>query len=129
MGIYWPTISRDIHQYISECAQCRARKPIAHSTLYRMAIVPMWGKYMADYLDTKVLPENIPKARKKAIEVEAESYALIGGQLYKCGPDQNLWICAAENEYVAILEQAHKGISGGHFSAETTAKSILAAGI
>ena len=57
------------------------------------------------------------------------SYALIGNQLYKRGPDNNLRICAAENEYITILEQAHKGILGDHFSAETTAKCILTAGI
>ena len=109
--------------------QCQAKKSIAHSTLFKVAIVPTWGRYMADYLATKELPEDLPIARKRAIEVDADSYALIGGQLYKRGPDNNLRICAAENEYIAILEQAHKGISGGHFSAETTAKSILADGI
>lgn len=32
-------------------------------------------------------------------------------------------------EYIRILEQAHKGISGGHFSADTTTKAIIAIGI
>ena len=129
MGVYWPTMSGDIHQFISNCAKCQATKPINHSTLFRIAIAPEWGRYMVDYLSTRILPKDILKARKKAIETEAQSYALIGGQLYKRGPDENLRICAAENEYITILEQAHKGLAGGHFSAETTAKCILAAGI
>ena len=67
--------------------------------------------------------------RRKAIEEEAKAYALIEGQLYRRGPDNNLRICATENEYIPILENAHKGPAGGHFSADTTAKCILTAGI
>ncbi|MCO5595168.1 hypothetical protein L7F22_049207 [Adiantum nelumboides] len=38
-------------------------------------------------------------------------------------------MCATEEEYIPILEQAHSGQAGGHFSAEKMAKAILIAGI
>ncbi|MCO5580816.1 hypothetical protein L7F22_034688 [Adiantum nelumboides] len=38
-------------------------------------------------------------------------------------------MCATEEEYIPILQQAHSGQAGGHFSAEKMAKSILYAGI
>ena len=63
--------------------------------------------------------------RQKAIETEALDFTLIGNQLYKKGQDHQLRLCANEKEYLPILAQAHFGIAGGHFSAETTAKAIL----
>ncbi|MCO5556627.1 hypothetical protein L7F22_010178 [Adiantum nelumboides] len=38
-------------------------------------------------------------------------------------------MCVTEEEYISILQQAHSGQAGGHFSAEKMAKSILYAGI
>ncbi|RYA43691.1 integrase zinc binding domain-containing protein [Enterobacter cloacae complex sp. GF14B] len=69
------------------------------------------------------------KRRQRAIETEARDYALIGNQLYRKGKDQHLRLCANEDEYIPIIEQAHVGLAGGHFSSETTARAILMAGI
>ncbi|MCO5556414.1 hypothetical protein L7F22_009963 [Adiantum nelumboides] len=38
-------------------------------------------------------------------------------------------MCTTEEKYVPILEQAHSGQAGGHFSVDKTAKAILVAGI
>ena len=54
---------------------------------------------------------------------------MIENQLYKRGKDQQLRLCAMEQEYVPILQQAHSGLAGGHFLAETTAKAIMMSGI
>ena len=56
-------------------------------------------------------------------------YELIANQLYKRGKDKQLRLCVTEAEYVRVLEQAHAGLSGGHFSADTTAKAIMMAGL
>ena len=74
-----------------------------------------------------LLPENITKARQKAIELEARDYELITNQLYKRGKDKKLRLCVTEAEYIKVLDQAHAGLSGGHFSADTTAKAIMTA--
>ncbi|MCO5555202.1 hypothetical protein L7F22_008745 [Adiantum nelumboides] len=60
---------------------------------------------------------------------EAEDYVLIEDNLYRRGKDDQLRMCATEEEYVLILQQAHSGQAGGHFSAEKMAKSISYAGI
>ncbi|MCO5569821.1 hypothetical protein L7F22_023535 [Adiantum nelumboides] len=68
-------------------------------------------------------------SRVRAINKEAEDYVLIKDNLYKRGKDGQLQMCATEEEYVPILQQAHSRQARGHFSAKKMAKSILYAGI
>ncbi|MCO5605938.1 hypothetical protein L7F22_060124 [Adiantum nelumboides] len=68
-------------------------------------------------------------SRVRAITKEVEDYVLIKDNLYKRGKDGQLRMCTTEEEYISILEQAHSGQAGGHFSAEKIAKSILYVGI
>ena len=37
--------------------------------------------------------------------------------------------CVREDEFILILDEAHSGIAGGHFAAETTARKVLQAGL
>ena len=37
--------------------------------------------------------------------------------------------CVREDEFIPILDEAHSGIAGGHFAAETTARKVLQAGL
>ena len=60
---------------------------------------------------------------------EAANYELLNGQLYKRRKDKTLRLCVPEEKYLQVLEHAHAGIAGGHFSAETTAKTILWSGL
>ena len=100
-----------------------------HATLFQVTIAPKWSQYMVDYITTRIFPEDISKARQKAIELESRDYAIIGEQLYKRGKDNQLRLCATESEYLPLLEQAHAGISRGHFAGDKTAKIVLSAGI
>jgi len=47
----------------------------------------------------------------------------------KRGKDQHPSLCAVENKYVSILEQAHTRQVGDHFSKDTIAKAIMMVGI
>ena len=69
------------------------------------------------------------KQRRKAIEIEALDFTIIGNQIYKNGQHHQLRLCANEKKYLPILAEAHLGIAGGHFSTKTTAKAILMLGI
>ena len=68
-------------------------------------------------------------ARKRAIEIEACSYTIIGNQFYHCGKDQQLRLCVTEAEYIPILEQAHASLARGHFSSTVTARAIMTSGL
>ena len=47
------------------------------------------------------------------------------GQLYKRGKDHNLCLYVPEDKYLQALAHAHVGVARGHFSIETTTKTIL----
>ena len=92
-------------------------------------IAPEWSPYIVEYLQNHILPTNISLAWKRAIEIEARNYTLIGSQLYHRGKDQQLWLCVMEAEYIPILAQVHAGLLGGHFSSIITAKAIKTFGL
>ncbi|MCO5600156.1 hypothetical protein L7F22_054264 [Adiantum nelumboides] len=69
------------------------------------------------------------KSRVRTITKEAENYILIEDNLYRRGKDDQLRMCATEEECVPILEQAHLGKARGHFFADKIAKAILVTGI
>ena len=120
---------QDAFSYVHTCNKCRAQKLVSYGTLYHIMIAPQWSEYIVDYLQTHILPANISLARKRAIEIEARNYTLIGNQMYHRGKDQQLRLCVTEAEYIPILEQAHAGIAGGHFSSTVTARAIMTSGL
>ncbi|MCO5558107.1 hypothetical protein L7F22_011684 [Adiantum nelumboides] len=129
IGVYWPKMQQSVHNYIQSCLICTFQEPIEHATLFKITVAPKWSSYIVDYLTSGILPETMTLSRVKAITKEAEDYVLIEDNLYRRGKDGQLQMCAIEEEYVPILQQAHSGQAGGHFSAEKMAKSILYAGI
>ena len=126
-GVWWPTMRAEVYNFVRSCDDCQARPPRPHATLFQVAISPNWSKYIVDYLEQRRLPERVNKVRAKAIELESKDYKLIANQLYKRGKDKQLQLCVTETEYLRVLEQAHAGLSGIHFSADTTAKAIMMA--
>ncbi|MCO5574477.1 hypothetical protein L7F22_028262 [Adiantum nelumboides] len=129
MGVYWQKMQQSVHDYIHSCLICTFQKPIEHATLFKVTIVPKWSSYIVNYLTSGILPETMTTSRVRAIIKDAENYVLIEDNLYKREKDGQLRMCATEEEYIPILQQAHSGQAGGHFSAKKMAKSILYIGI
>ena len=88
---------------------------------------PHWANYIVSYLKGEDL--DLPRHRQRAIAQEAQDYKLIGDQLYKRGKDQVLRLCVPKEKYVSVLEHAHAGIAGGHFSADIIARTIMWSGL
>ena len=80
-GYWWPTLTRDVADYIQQCPNCIHREPIAHATLYLMMATPHWASYIVNYLKGKEL--DLCKHCLRAIAQEAQEYKLIGDELYK----------------------------------------------
>ena len=57
----------------------------------------------------------------------AVDFQLIGGKLYKLGPDEILKRYVMEHERPLILAEAHEGLAGGHYGGSATTKKILCA--
>ena len=80
-GYWWPTLTRDVADYIHQCPNCIHKEPIAHATLYLMMATPHSTSYIVRYLKGEEL--DLPKHCLRAIAQEAHDYKLIGDQLYK----------------------------------------------
>ena len=88
-------------------------------------IAPNWSSYIVDCLKHRTLPENVGKAKQNAIELESKDYEIIADQLYKRVKEKQLRLCVTQAEYVKVLEQAHVGLTGEQFLADTTTKAIM----
>ena len=88
-----------------------------------MMAIPHWANYIVNYLKGEEL--DLPKHHLRAIAQEAQYYKLIGDQLYKKGKGQVLHLCMPKEKYILVLEHAHATIVGGHFSANSTARTIM----
>jgi len=61
--------------------------------------------------------------------VRASNYQLIAGKFYKLGPDDILHRCILDHEKTSVLEEAHGGLSGGHYTWKATTQKILKVGL
>ena len=122
-GVWWPTMKKEAHSYVWACINYSNQYPKPHATLFQVMIAPDWSSYIIDYLKHRVLPENVEKARRKAIELEPKDYEIIANQFYKTWKDKQLRLCVRKAEYVRVLEQAYARLTGGHFSSKQDCKS------
>jgi len=68
-------------------------------------------------------------AQKKQLVVKEAYYQLIAGHLYKLGPDEILRRCILNHEKTSLLEEAHGGVTGGHYAGKATTQNILKVGL
>ena len=66
---------------------------------------------------------------KQILAMKATPYSLINGFLYKMDLDDILKRCVLEHERDNIMYEAHYGLTGEHFQADTTAKKIQQSGL
>ena len=69
------------------------------------------------------------KKKKQILAMKAAPYSLINRFLYKMGLEDILRRCVLEHEINNIMYEAHYGLAGGHFQADTTAKKIQQLGL
>jgi hypothetical protein len=81
------------------------------------------------FLSTRMAPHKYIVIQKKQLVVRASKFQIIAGQLYNMGLDEILRRCVMEVERPLILEEAHEGITGGHYTGKTTTQKVLRAGL
>ena len=67
--------------------------------------------------------------KKQILSMKAAPYSIINGFLYKMGLDNILRRCVLEHERNNIMYEAHYGLVGGNFQANTTTKKIQQSGL
>ena len=101
MGVYWPTMNKDVHEYMRECTYWRDKNIIVLNciTLYKMLpIAPKWAKAMVEYMTTNVMLEKMSKSWQRYLQKHLEDNCIIANQLYHQGKDGSLRICVTKVE-------------------------------
>ncbi|MCO5573602.1 hypothetical protein L7F22_027374 [Adiantum nelumboides] len=98
------------------------------TSLFMVETIPEWSEKIVNFLVNGFPPKELHKDVVQRLIKECEPYSLIAGTLYKLGKDYILRRCAREDEYLYILQEAHMGVAGGHFSGELTARKVLQSG-
>ena len=93
--------------------------------LFRLEAIPIELSEISQYLQERKAPIHYSKKRKKILTIKDTSFTLINWSLYKLGLDDVLLQCALEHERHDIIQEAHAGSVGGHFSIDITIKKIL----
>jgi len=89
--------------------------------LFAFKMVDDYFTNTVEFLYTCVAPSNMTVVRKKQLVVKEKNYQIIIGNLYKLGADGILRCCILEHERTTILEEAHRGIVGGHYARKALA--------
>ena len=107
----------------------RIEDDLLDAHLFRVEAIPSELVEIGQYLQEGKAPKHYSKKRKKILTIKVAPFTLINGNLYILELDDVLCRCALEHEREDIIQEAHSGAAGGHFSVETTIKKILQAGL
>ena len=88
-----------------------------------------WYEHMLGFLIDGTLPGNFSVDQRRKFSLKSRPFLVIAGALYRKGVDQIIRRCVPDFEQDAVLQKAHSGISGGHFSRDITGKKVLQAGL
>ncbi len=88
-----------------------------------------WYDQMLQFLTEGVLPAEMSPDQRKKFALRSRPFMVIAGSLYRTGADQIIRRCVPEEEQKAVLQEAHLGTAGGHFSGEVRGRKILQAGL
>ena len=80
-------------------------------------------------MNTGYTPEDYTTWQKKQLVVKVADYTLIAGQLYRLVRDEILHRCIFNHERKWVMDEAHVGVSGGHYARKETMHKILQDGL
>jgi len=88
-----------------------------------------WYYDMLNYVMQGVFPISLSRDERKKMSLRSRKFLEIAQQLYIQGVDHILRRCVPDHEQIAVLSEAHQGISGGHFRGDILGRKILQAGL
>ncbi|KAJ9566560.1 hypothetical protein OSB04_002526 [Centaurea solstitialis] len=89
---------------------------------------PPWYADFANYLASRVLVKGMTHQQKGKFFSDIKHYYWAKPYLFRLGPDRILRRCVSGLAAWDILENCHKGPTGGHFGANRTARKVLESG-
>ena len=97
--------------------------------LFNIHITDDYFVDITEFIIRCTAPTEYSTKKKKKFVVKAANFTTIDGQLYKLGPHEILRSYVFPHERSLILEEAHAGIAGGHYSGNPTAQKVLTVGL
>ena len=71
MGVYWPTMKKDVYDFVRECSCRLGASPFELNfiTLYQIPTIALkWAKALVEFLSTNVFPEKMSKLRQQYLQ-------------------------------------------------------------
>ena len=88
-----------------------------------------WITKMTHFLSTGLPPDHLILNARKRLAVMSQNFCLVSDTLYHKGSD-GIWRCAIRQfEKYTILQEAHHGIAGGHYTGESTTRKVWQSGL
>lgn len=107
----------------------RIEDNLSDSFLFKVDAAPDWYVDVCHILSTGSYPSGYTPLEKRQLLLKSKPFTLLGGQLYKAGPDGILQRCVNPHKVPPILEDAHGHLSSGHYPGPITAQRILQSGL
>ena len=98
---------------------------LQNEILYIPASTNSWYNDLKYYLTHGSSPNHLDAHKKRALRLKSAQYQLIDGVLFWQNYDQVLLRCLEKDDAKHILTELHDGLTGGHFSGETTTHKVL----
>ena len=80
MGVYWPIMHKDVHEYIQGCACWMGDNPNVLNciTLYKVQpIAPKWIEALVEYLSTNMMLERMSQAWQIYLKKHLQDFCII----------------------------------------------------
>ena len=71
--------------------------------LFVVDVVPEWYFGVSEYLFTGKMPTNLTKAQQKRLVIQASSFTIIRGMLYKLCRDELLQLCVMPHKVRSLI--------------------------
>ena len=88
-----------------------------------------WYDQMLHYLQDGIFLEGMDKDYRRRLALRSRPYLIIAGFLYKRGIDGIIRRCVPDFEQLSVLQEAHSGSAGGHFSGQITSRKVFQVGL
>lgn len=92
------------------------------------AVSVTWNQQIIHYLQTGGCLEDLDRLKRRYFKLQAISYALVDGILFKKDYNNILLRCIEPDQIEIVLKEFHEGPARGHFAARTIALKIMRAG-
>ena len=84
---------------------------------------------MLVFLNTGEMPIHLSRDQRVRLAIRSRSFEVCLGELYYRNAADVLLRCVLPNDQMAVIQEAHSGVVGGHFAGPLTAKKIIQSGL